>query len=462
MKNRVLKCLVALALILSMTAGYALCISAEGEMAYNIYSEPVFEGEEAFTTYSIDMRADQVPDATYWSLANFHMHISDLTKQEYRDIEAGGAYAGIQHAGNQKKAIMAFWEWHYWPEGKKTGVEETNLVADRIYPPGKNDFGGEGEGVNYIGRYNWKDSQWYRMVLHTWENPTTGTTYCGQWMQDLTTGKYTLISYFDTKMRQSYLEGNMHFFMENFYGYNLDQERDVKMKNIYAKQKKVSETGEVTWEWTSVNSTALSHCNNWANNKIGAHSFGATEEYFWGRAGGTDLGGQTQKEHDAAWPKQVFTINQPDQPDFGTVQFEKILLRKRGDEWTATWSMADGSTPQLSYSLKIKDDKGNVLVSETAMKPEVFYKVLDTVKTDVFVCEMSITDIFGNTASFAEATEQYKALYGEPVIGDDAPAAKNNSFDLGMIIGIAAAAAVVVIGGAVVVTVVVKKKKTNA
>lgn len=494
MRSRLLKGLAALVLVLSMMAGYALSISAEGEMAYNFYSEPQFEGEMAYTTYAIDMRADLTPDATYWSLANFAMYISDKTKAEYPNlnVKTGGAYAGLQHAGNQRKAIMAFWEWHYWPDGPKPSAPigkhedgtddwgETNLVAERIYPelkPGEGTFGGEGEGSNYIGPYPWQTSQWYRMVLHTWDDPIRGTTYCGQWVQDLSTGKYTLICYFDTKMRDSYLVGNMHFFMENFYGYNLDQERDVKLKNIYAKQMVKNDDGSVDWVWTSINSSNLSHCGNWANNKIGAHSFGATEEYFWGKTGGfADMEGQTQAEHDAAWPEKVYTISQPDQPTFGDLKFKKIQLINKGGQWTAKWTMANGSTPQLTYALEVKDGSGKVLYSEKTTAPEVFYKALEGVQTDEFVCKVTITDIFGDTKWYAQATDKYIEKYGEPenkytlhedqkVIVDDDEGNlpetddKKDSGSMGLIIGVSAAAVVVVIGAVGAVLVIKKKKK---
>ncbi len=486
MKKQILKCLLAMTLVLSTVAGLTTFVSAEGEMAYNFYSEPQFEGEMAYTTYAIDMRADLTPDATYWSLANFGMYISDKTRAEYPGIEAGGSYAGLQHAGNQRKAIMAFWEWHYWPGSPKPsspigkhedGTDdwgETNLIAERIYPKGsQNGFGGEGEGTNWITNYPWKTGQWYRMVLHTWEDPIRGTTYCGQWFQDLTTGKYTLISYFDTKMRDSYLVGNMHFFMENFYGYNLDQERDVKLKNIYAKQKVTNDDGSVDWVWTSINSSKLSHCNNWAKNKIGAHSFGATEEYFWGKTGGfDDMNGQTQAEHDKAWPAKVHTIKQPSQPTFGNVIFKSVQLIKKDGVWNVKWTMKDGSTPQLVYKLEVTNGEGKVLYTEEATRPEAFRIPLETIDNDEFACKVTVTDIFGNSGSYTQATDTYIEKYGAPenpgyeedettdtTIEDDVDKSNKDSGNLGMIIGIAVAAVVVVIGVVGAVVVIKKKKK---
>ena len=461
MKKTFLKSLLSLVMAVVTLAGCGLFIVAENDpnpddkMAYNIYSEPQFgDVPEAFITYSIDMRSDSAAPITYWSLANFGMYISEATKKMYKGITAGGAYAGIQtHGeGNPRKAIMAFWEWHYYPNG---GTVETNLVAERIYPAGKSEFGGEGEGVNYIGNYGWKDGQWYRMVLHTWDNPTTGTTYCGQWLCDLTTGKWTLISYFDTKMIASYLTGNMHFFMENFVGGEpAAAERDVKMKNIYIKRYD-------TKQWASINSTKLMHCGDWANNKIGKHTFGATEEYFWATSGGYLDEGVDQKQYDAEWPATVYTISQPEQPTFGSPSIKEIQIRQRNGEWSAKWVLNTDSTPQFSYTLKIKDENGNVLQTCSATKPEAFYEVLSDVKTDIFTCEMTMTDIFGGTTPYVEGSPAYVEKYGElnnTPTEDPTPASSNTT----LIIGIAAGAAALIVVAVAAALVVGKAKKKKA
>lgn len=421
MKKQIRKSLLALLLILAMLMGLPLGIGADEEgdvteeekddgplpMAYNIYSYPQFEGEYAFDTYMIEMRSDLDIDCTYWSLANFHMYISDETEKLYRDISAGGAYAGLQHAGGYKKAIMSFWEWHYWPNGYKSGEEETNLVAECIYPGG-GVFGGEGEGSNCIKPYSWKQSQWYRMILHTWEDPVRGTTYCGQWMQDVETGKYTLISYFDTKMIDSYLAGDMMFFMENFYGINAGEERDVKLRNIYYKPH--GEDG-----WVSVDSCRLRHCNNWANNKVGNHSFGATDEYFWGKSGGY-VDPEKQEDLDRSQPGKVFTITQPKQPSIGNVQFRELQLRHREDEQFIKWFMVDGSTPQLYYRVKCTDVDGNVIYDKEEWAPEDFYHILEGVNTDAYLCELTVTDLFGQSSTAINATEAYLEVHPDAVL----------------------------------------------
>ena len=213
MKAKFLKCIVSCALILVMICGYTVNVSA-ADMAYNIYSDPNLQGETQFDTYMIDFKSTQTPYYTYWALANFQLYLSPQTQNLYRGISGGGGYAGLQDrgpaAGRGHSAIMSFWEWTY-----SSGGKSTILRATRMYPEpwtGDSEFTGEGEGTNWITPYDWKDNQWYRMVIHTWTDRATGRTFMGQWFQDLTTGEWTLISYFNTQLVNSCLTGNMHFF----------------------------------------------------------------------------------------------------------------------------------------------------------------------------------------------------------------------------------------------------------
>ncbi|MBE6672588.1 MAG: DUF3472 domain-containing protein [Ruminococcaceae bacterium] len=412
MKKQIRKSVLASLLALAMLLGMPLVIGADQgplDMAYNIYSNPVFKGEKAFDTFMIEMKSDLDPDCTYWSLANFSMYISPETRKEYRDITAGGAYAGLQHAGAQRKAIMAFWEWHYWPNGRASGENETNLVAECIYPGGGT-FGGEGEGANCIKLYPWTTGEWYRMVLHTWTDPVRGTTYCGQWVQNVATGEYTLISYFDTKMRNSYLMGDMSFFMENFYGINAGEERDVKLKNIYVKQHSDK-------KWVSVNSSELSHCNNWANNKTGNHSFGATDEYFWGKSGGF-IDADKQAALDKSQKPTVYTIKQHNTPSIGDVAFKELQLRDNHGQKFVRWYFEEDSTPQLYYRLKCTDVDGKVIYDQENWAPEDFYHVLEGVTTDAYLCEMTVTDIFGQSKTVVNATEAYLKEHPDAPVTD--------------------------------------------
>ena len=230
MKKTLQKILSGLLIASTMLCFYPL--TGFGEMAYNIYGNPDVSGTSGtYDTFTIDFRSKDTPYYTYWALANFNLYFSPETQKAYKNISGGGAYAGLQDRGPSlgNSGIMSFWEMSY-----RDGGEKTIMTATRVYPKGENTFGGEGDGTNYIGPYAWQDDQWYRMVIHTWEDAETGTTFIGQWFEDLTTGEWRLFSYFDTHLYKSAIGGGVSLFQENYVNnVTLAQERTFNIKNIY-------------------------------------------------------------------------------------------------------------------------------------------------------------------------------------------------------------------------------------
>ncbi len=465
MNKKTFRGLVALCLAVLMTVSCGLYILAEEDpnperrMAYNIYSDPqpdLSEDEKRYDTFQIDFMSTQTPTHTYWALANFGLYISPITQNMYKGITGGGGYAGLQDKSPSygNAAIMSFWEWTY--NGKQI------LRANRVYPYGdESDFGGEGEGHNWITPYGWQDNQWYRMVLRTWTDRERGTTFAGQWFLDLTSGEWTLISYFDTHLIQSCWTGNMSFFMENFWGgEDAGYERDAYLKNIYVRKNSDQ-------QWVSLNTSKLSHCNNGAKNKIGKHSFGATEEYFWGKSGGYLDKGVSQSQYDSSSPvSKVYSITQPAMPEMGTPTIGVINLEKTEGVWNANWEMAKGSTPQLSYTLHVKDVNGKTLISKAETRPEIISAALEGVTTDAFICNVTVTDIYGVETKLSAATEEYKKLVpDEPAQPDENPTEtpttdkKESGTDVGMIVAIAAGAVAALAVVAILALVITKKKK---
>ena len=461
MNKRILRCLVALCLACLMVAGSALNIFAAREMAYNIYSDPqpdLSADEKKYDTFQIDFMSTQTPTYTYWALANFGLYISPASNMKYKGITGGGGYAGLQDKSPSygNAAIMAFWEWRY--------NGDTILRANRIYPYGdESAFGGEGEGHNWITPYGWQDNQWYRMVLRTWTDTQTGTTFAGQWFLDLTSGEWTLISYFDTHLIQSCWTGSMSFFMENFVGGDwADAERDAYLKNIYVRKNSDQ-------QWVSLNTSKLSHCNNGANNKTGKHSFGATEEFFWGKSGGYLDEGVSQKDYDKQSPvSKTYTINQPAMPEIGTAALGEVKLEKVDGVWNVSWAMAEGSTPQLSYILNVKDGDGNSVCSKTETRPEIASAVLADVTTEALYATVTVTDIYGGTTKLSVATDAYKELHPENTEDDtdtsapetpDNTTEKDDGGNMTVVIIASVIAAVVVMAGVVAGVVIAKKKK---
>lgn len=356
----------------------------DDRMAYNIYSDPdLSKTSRAFKSFTIDFEGVQTPIHTYWALCNFGLYFSEETKAAYPNINGGGAYAGLQMRDDGRKAIMAFWEMTH-------GMEDTIMRATRVYPAGEeSNFGGEGEGTNCIRTYDWKSNSWYRMVLHSWEDKETGRTFVGQWVCDLSTGKWDLISYFNSRLYNSCLRGGMSLFQENYIGgVNQYVEREFHVKNIYVRDRADD-------EWKSLDTTTLSYGGGGADNKAGAHSFGATEDYFWGIGGGPV---EDQEAYEAAAVKRDrFTIKQPSQPELGKAEFTELAAIKKEDgKWLVCWNVNECAAPQVGFKVELLDDAGNVVATVERTRPEVREAVVDGVAADSINVKVTVTDIYGN------------------------------------------------------------------
>jgi len=248
----------------------------ENRMAHNVYVDPDLNAtSRKFDGFMIDFKADKTGMATYWSLCNWQMNKEDLmSRYDVTDAYAG-AYAGLQMRPDGPKAIMSFWEINYIDESGN----EKKIEAKRIYPSGDdtNKFGGEGEGTNYICDYNWEAGKWYRMYLNCYRDEN-GKTFVEQWIADLSTEEWTLISRFDTGLYHSYFEGGMSQFMENYDGDYANETRTFEYRNIC-----VREYGQEDWTYILTADLSIDTC--W-DNKKGNAIYGATKDRFYGIANG--------------------------------------------------------------------------------------------------------------------------------------------------------------------------------
>ena len=459
-KRSLIKSIVVLAIVAVMVASCTIGASASDYMAYNIYLDPVLAGTSGqFDAYTIEFRGIKTPQLTYWALCNFALGISPETSAEYSGIGQMGAYAGLQNA-DERKLIMAFWESFYNGINPATG-KQNSLRATRVYPDGEeSNFGGEGEGTNHIRHFEWDDNTWYRMYLCCWEDSVTGFTFVGQWFENMETGEWTIGSVFNSKLKKSYITGALSLFQENFVN-DYEKERSFNVKNLYALDHR-------TGKWVSLNKATLSYGDGGAANKAGAHTFGATDEYFWGEAGGVV---ENQKLYNAqSLSSKVFTITQPATPTFnGAISVKKTYettINTITKEKALIWVLDKTSTPQMSYELKAFDNEGNEIYTETTNRPYVTSCSFNTIGTDTFRYELTLTDLFGNKTTTKGVSKEYKKLYGDPYAEETITATPEATVEepaglpTGAIIGIAAGA-VVVIGVVVAVVIISKKKKKN-
>lgn len=66
----------------------------------------------------------------------------------------------------------------------------------------KSSFDGEGERNNYIHEFDWKTNIWNRFDLPSWLDEYINDTYVGNWIQNLETNEWALISYFNKKIKK--------------------------------------------------------------------------------------------------------------------------------------------------------------------------------------------------------------------------------------------------------------------
>ena len=322
-----------------------------------MYSVPdLSETSNKITTYTIDFKGIDTPEATYWSLANYHLDTSDFEKT-HSEVTGGGAYGGLQTLYNgERVAIMSFWKINY----KENGQTQT-LKFSREYPPGEEmNFSGEGEGTTYRAPYDWKSNVWYRFVLHTWKDTRTGKTLIGQWIQDLSTKEWTLFAYFNTNLTNSYIGGGygaLGLFQEIFSDVHKKKDRSFQFKNMYIFDKERK-------QWASINKSYLYFGETPGLTK----GLGYTPLYFFGYTMPSDEG----QNKDAP---NGFTgsITQPSTPDFDKPAFKKFNINITSKRIELDWEMDSKACPAYEYTFmveELQDSKYIIKTQFTITRPE--------------------------------------------------------------------------------------------
>lgn len=355
--------------------------------AHAIYSDPVIADKDTpYDTFMIDFEGTQTPNFTYWALSNWGMDLKTF-KQYHSNVEGGGAYAGLQtNEEGRRSAIMSFWEVSYDNNQK--------LRAKMVYPNGEtNSFTGEGDGSNFITRYNWKTNSWYRMLIHSWDNKETNTTYVAQWFQDISTGEWTLISIFDTNLPSSGMIGNFSQFQENYIDVTGKEVREFYIKNMYLRKKSNS-------MWYSLNTTRLTYDTKaFGYDSAGRHEFGVRDNVFYGLSGGVVA---DQDRYDREEPEyQILSINQPDTPQVNPSRLSSTITDNNGTV-KIKWNY---NAPQKEYTVYVIDrDSYNTVNTISDVNPaarEVSFN--DDSKNHLY--ELVVKDVLGNTRkTFSKTT----------------------------------------------------------
>lgn len=305
-------------LVTTLLSGAMFTVTAEGvRTSYNLYLIPNLSSVKGnIRTYSICFRSNTAQPApgTFWALSNFGFTGQDQGKQ------TTGGYAGFQvydrYHNNQPAAILSMFQ--------KDPTKTDGTCATYMYPNNTS------KGLGAIGNeepacfntnkpFDWEGQTWYRMVLHCWNDNDNGTTFIGMWIQNMKTREWKLFSYYDTKLRNAAMRGDMGFFQENFAPQEFTT-RQYDIKGIYAKD---------TYDnmWKSVNSARQSYSGSYAR---GNPSFGVAkdengEQYFTGSVGT----GKLASNKDPMYDYTVNSITQSSSPSFGSTLWLKDFNCKK-------------------------------------------------------------------------------------------------------------------------------------
>lgn len=269
---------------------------------------------------SIDWSPVQTAPYTYWAVHNWNA-----------GGEAGG-YAGFQQQSgfdeNGKRTLhFAIWD----PISSKEAIK-----AEYLSPNSQAGlFGGEGTGLKVQTTYGWKDYNWYRMTMRSWQED--GHTKFGQWMKDVTKNKWHLIAIMDFPVANVAFNHGLGMFQEDWAdsGQNV---REARLKNGYSRK-----LVDKQWSYWNNQNISGTHDNTYQ------YDGGATSEYVWVKAGGN-----TQSTIGSG---KIFTLNQPTQPEIGKLDFDIQSIYYENEKLNVSWKLKENSTPQFKGKIEIYNNE---------------------------------------------------------------------------------------------------------
>lgn len=325
--------------------------------ATGMYVNPVNEKPSDIMT--TDWSSIKNPPYTYWAVHNWNAG------------GEGGGYAGFQQQANKRTAHFAIWD----PVSVRKPIEAEYLSPNSS----ASRFGGEGEGMKVETNYNWQPNSWYKMTMRNWQED--GHTKFGQWIQDESTKQWKQIAILDFPVANVHFNWGTGMFQEDWAG-NGQQEREARLKNFYSRN--ISDGA-----WNSLNKQKITSqypSMNWNG--------GGNSDYVWVSAGGN------------AKPSinsgQVFTLNQPNKPDVGVLDFDIVNNQYQNGKLNISWKLNNESTPQF---------KGKIEVYNNSSMTGAAIKTIDNIKsyksevneyisldnTNDLYAKVIITDLFDNT-----------------------------------------------------------------
>ena len=346
-------------------------------------------------TLSIDFNVIKASSESEFLLWYWIYNLDDLKeKNDYYRVTTSGAQSLIKFFNGTHNTIFKQWNYRY-KENESSEYKE--LSIENIYPGYSEEYVDAGlNGVQTYADYVWDTDTWYRMIVHIWKDTKTNNMFVGQWIQNISTGQWTLLSYFDTKLQNTYfeLDPKQPLINQRLRASNETGEQEVYFKNLYIQD-------HDTKQWNSINNSEFEVKED-SSESYGKYEFGTTDDYFYMINGGTV---ENQEEYDQTQPKTgTYEISQPSSPSFGEINIDKFDLSNN----TLTWKYSKTSTPQETVKLTIEDleskDSQNIEIN----RPEVMKYEIEQNLPEKYKITFVSYDIFGNqdTKSITNVKEE--------------------------------------------------------
>ena len=233
---------------------------------------PVFPGVSGFTEYAVDFRVSLQPRGTYLCLCNFDMDMSELRKHYdavYRDYSGVAGYGGFQVLDDGTKlAIMSIW-YTYCEDASGNVTKITPKVVYPASPLKYQEFGGEGQGMQCMVRYEWQANTPYRVLFQQSVSEETGNCLLSMWVCDLSTMAWQKLIEYDMGCQNTWMNRAVTF-LENYVISTASEYRDVRLSNFRVRNR---DTGE----WVSAYSAKMHQ----SYDHPGSYTYGSDDDSFY-------------------------------------------------------------------------------------------------------------------------------------------------------------------------------------
>ncbi|AHF77821.1 Putative chitinase [Sodalis praecaptivus] len=300
-----------------------------------------------------------------------------------------GSYAGIQHQKNKilegvkfvYNNIFSVWDMKETTPGEPTEVK-LEYGCPGLYT---NRFGGEGTGLHTSHPMPWKTNQWYATAVRRWYIQGEDVTHAGMFMYSYETKKWVhfssvIIPNKDVLIKNQTVVGFLERFAGNALGYHGIYGQHFKMHSDGSWEKplyyKATAGGSPrTWNAESVNSNT--------NIKL--------------IAGGDFENDKEEKE---------FRVNQFDDRPKPTKapKIDVISTELLSDTLKVSWTIDDGLSPQLSYTIELREKEvnGTLIVKESKIIPHqrlAYIKLPHKLIPGKYFVTLKITSIFNDDSN---------------------------------------------------------------